>query len=236
MKIVTIHQPLYLPWLGLFHKLLVADEICLLDNVKFSFGDYVNRNTIRFENSRKHLSIPLKKESKYLPIKDIKPIDDSWKKKHLSSLRHSYSKSPYFYDYFPELESLIEDPRTTLLKDLNFKIIKFACKNLEINKPFYWSSELNLRYSGSEMINEIVTKLNGNRYFSGALGKDYINECHFPKIEIKYQDFKHPIYKQRGESFFSGLSFIDALFNLGPNVAGAIKYVNQIKWDEIVRR
>ena len=42
-KIVAIHQPNYLPWLGYFHKIAAADIFVFLDDVPFSKGSYINR-------------------------------------------------------------------------------------------------------------------------------------------------------------------------------------------------
>ena len=35
MKIVTIHQPEHLSYLGFYHKMTMADELIVLDNVQY---------------------------------------------------------------------------------------------------------------------------------------------------------------------------------------------------------
>ena len=42
---VTIHQPNYFPYPGLFHKLSLSDVFVILDDVQFQF-DITNRNKI----------------------------------------------------------------------------------------------------------------------------------------------------------------------------------------------
>ena len=42
---VTIHQPNYFPYPGLFHKLSLSDVFVVMDDVKFQF-DITNRNKI----------------------------------------------------------------------------------------------------------------------------------------------------------------------------------------------
>ena len=44
MKIVSIHQPGYLPWLGFFKKIESADIFVFLDDVQYSRGKWENRN------------------------------------------------------------------------------------------------------------------------------------------------------------------------------------------------
>lgn len=40
--IVAIHQPNFLPWLGYFYKMLMADIFVFLDCVPFSKGGYTD--------------------------------------------------------------------------------------------------------------------------------------------------------------------------------------------------
>ena len=48
--IVTTHQPIFLPWPGLFFKAMKADCIVLLDDVQFPQGrGWVNRNRLKNE-------------------------------------------------------------------------------------------------------------------------------------------------------------------------------------------
>ncbi len=64
---------------------------------------------------------------------------------------------------------------------------------------------------------EIVEALGGDVYLSGAKGRDYLDVSLFEKkgIRVKFQEFKHPVYKQRYEGFVPNMAAIDALFNVG---------------------
>jgi hypothetical protein len=42
IRIVTGHQPVYLPWLGLFHKISLADVFVLMDDVQYLVRDWNN--------------------------------------------------------------------------------------------------------------------------------------------------------------------------------------------------
>lgn len=44
--ILTAYQPMYLPWLGLFHKMALADAFCYFDDVEYQEKDWNNRNRI----------------------------------------------------------------------------------------------------------------------------------------------------------------------------------------------
>ena len=45
--ILTAHQPVYLPWLGLFHKIALADLFISFDQVQYQPKDWNNRNKIK---------------------------------------------------------------------------------------------------------------------------------------------------------------------------------------------
>ena len=45
--ILTAHQPVYLPWLGLFHKIALADLFVSFDQVQYLPKDWNNRNKIK---------------------------------------------------------------------------------------------------------------------------------------------------------------------------------------------
>ncbi len=40
-KVVTIHQPNYLPWIGLFSKVARAEELIIYDTARYSRGSFV---------------------------------------------------------------------------------------------------------------------------------------------------------------------------------------------------
>ena len=63
--IVSGHQPVYLPWLGLFHKLYLCDKFVFMDTVQYLDGDWNNRNKIRMPNGSLMLTVPIdRKKSK----------------------------------------------------------------------------------------------------------------------------------------------------------------------------
>jgi hypothetical protein len=55
-------------------------------------------------------------------------------------------------------------------------------------------------------------------YISGPFGRDYLDEEKFAAagIDIRYQDYEHPVYPQLYPGFEPYMSGIDLLFNHGP--------------------
>lgn len=70
--VLTAQQPVYLPWLGLFHKIAISDAYCYLDTVQYQIQDFNNRSRIKTANGPILLTVPVKAKG-YLDktIKDI---------------------------------------------------------------------------------------------------------------------------------------------------------------------
>ena len=77
-----------------------------------------------------------------------------------------------------------------------------------------------------DRILKICKKLNADKYISGTswapkhLDKE---EFHSENIEIEYQNFVDPIYRQSHLPFMSKLSTIDLLFNEGEKAKDILK-------------
>jgi hypothetical protein len=69
-----------------------------------------------------------------------------------------------------------------------------------------------------DMVLDILKETEATVYLSGTGAKSYQKNDSFSSqgIELKYQEFIPPVYKQfKNSSFSSGLAYIDILFNLG---------------------
>jgi len=95
--VLTAHQPVYLPWLGLLHKIALADLFCFFDIVQYQRKDFNNRNKINTSNGPIWLTVPVKSSGRLNSvINDIEIIDNDWKKNHLLSIELNYKKTKYF--------------------------------------------------------------------------------------------------------------------------------------------
>lgn len=218
--IITIHQPEHLIWLGLVDKISRADTFVVLDTVQFRKNYFQNRNKIRTQNGWTWLTVPIKKHPLKTKISDIEiSYNQDWTERYLTLIRTNYNKSKYFAKYFPKLEQIILK-KHKYLSDLNLELIKFILKHFNMKTKIIKASELKLpeTKSGSETVLEICKALSAEVYLSGISGKDYLDLSAFKssKIEVIFQDFHYPIYKQPTEPFISGMSSIDLLFNYGP--------------------
>ena len=227
-KIISIHQPAYIAWLGYFHKIYYADKFVIHDAVQFSKKSTIKRTSIRKLNTNesKYLIIPSQKHSDYCLINEMKTNETTdWRSKHIRDIEANYIKAPYFKEIFPLITSLFESTRnTSSILDITSKFTFGILEILEIKREIYYSSQL-LTQKDSKSAHDKNMKLceilNGSVYFSGIGAKDYQDGLALPNdINLIYQNFWEYIEENpyvEKSNFVNGLSILDALFFIGPS-------------------
>lgn len=229
--IYSVHQPQYLPWLGFFDKIDKSDCFVFLDDVQYKHREYQNRNKIRTKDGWMWLTVPVV-SSRGVKINSVE-IDASrkWQENHLKSLKAWYSKTDFFsghLDFFKDVYS----KKWGRLCELNVVIIQYLIGVLGIKKKIYFESQLSAGGEKTDRIINIGKKLGAKVYLSGAGGKDYLEDNKFVDagIELAYQDFHHPVYRQQfmaqEKDFVPFLSVVDLLFNEGNRSLEIIKEKN----------
>jgi len=215
-KVVAIHQPNYLPWIGFFYKMSRCDTFVLLDNVRHSKSSFTHRNKINNNGKELLLTIPLKnKESLINELRILDPKDTL--RKHWSAIKTNYTKSKHWGFLYADLERIYQTKYERLI-DLNSDIIFLVKSKLEINTQILFASELGeIPGTGNERNLNICKALNATVYLSGNGAKSYNDEASYEKnnILLRYYDFVHPVYPQVGATFVPNLSIVDYLFNCG---------------------
>ena len=224
MKVVAIHQPEYLPWLGFFKKMMNVELFVFLDDVQFRKKGWQNRNRIRINDGTTLLSIPVHTHS-YPKINEV-TIDNekNWSIRHKKSILYNYAKAPYFDEIKDFIESIFEK-KFQYLVDLNTEIIKFIMNELEIKSKIVFSSELEISKKGSDRVLDICKAVDADHYITGTFWAESnlrVEEFKKSNIDVEFQKFQHPIYKQIHGEFIPEMSIIDLLFNEGRKEAKKI--------------
>ena len=216
---ITIHQPEHMPWLGFFHKINMADLYVVLDNVQYRRRYFQNRNKVRTRDGWQWVTVPLQKEDRdELLIKNamISKDEAGWKDENLKRIYHSYCKAPYFKSYWDAFKNVYSRDYSRL-EEMNMALISLLMTKFGINKKILFSSEMDVGGEKGDLILDICKKLKAATYISGISGKEYLDSKKFAEagIEVIFQEFHHPIYKQLYEPFIPCISSVDLLFNYG---------------------
>ncbi|MFC1709842.1 WbqC family protein [Candidatus Omnitrophota bacterium] len=216
--ILTAHQPVYLPWLGLFHKIALADTFVSFNQVQYLPKEWNNRNMIKTVTGNAWLTVPvLKKGHREKTISEIQINNDiPWQRKHWKSIYLNYKKASYFMKYADFFEEVYKK-EWSKLSDLNDYMLKHFLKILGIKVGFTNAANFDFQGKKSDLVLDMCKKLRADVYIFGSLGRDYANVDTFRKedINVLFQEFKHPIYPQLHGKFISHLSIVDLLFNCG---------------------
>lgn len=216
--IVAIHQPNYLPWLGYFHKIGLADTFIFLDDAQFSKNSYINRVQVMAPDGPKWLTVPV---SVHLgdPIDAVKPARSDWRRAHLDSLRSYYRRAPAFDEVWPGLEAAYGDLPEGDLAASNRALVVRVAEALGLDCRFVDASALGAAGRGGDdrLVRLVAAVAPGGTYLSGKGGAKYQDPEKFAAagLGFRYAGFEHPVYDQGGDAFTPGLSVVDAAFRLG---------------------
>lgn len=217
-RTIVILQPGYLPWLGFFEQMYQSDVFVFYDDVQFDKNGWRNRNRIKTSQGWQWLSVPMHLSGQNQPLINEALIDNrqTWQRKHLTALKINYSKAPYFDRYFGDFEEIYNQEWDRIL-NLDVALIQCLMKQLALNRPLYFSSELGIIGEQTERLVAICQHFKAGRFYEGTAGKNYIDASQFEKagIILDYQDYQHPVYKQLYGDFEPYMSVVDLLFNHG---------------------
>lgn len=220
--VLTAHQPSYLPWLGLLHKISLADMYVIYDDVQYKPKHTDNRNRIKTTNGVQWLTVPCYHKDHFnMRICDVQIIDGNWRRKHWRALELAYHKAPYWADHAEYFQSVYERPWRKLV-DLNEEILSYLMRVFGISPSMgiYHGSIMRLKGTRADRVLYMCKRLCADVYIFGANGRKYLTEDDTAAfaaagVRVVFQDYRHPGYIQLHGPFVSHLSAIDLLFNEG---------------------
>lgn len=223
-RVVTAHQPNFMPWAGYFYKMVYSDYFIILDEVQFTKGGYTNRVKIRQGDKTTWLTVPVSVPGLHASIKDVNISTATFARKHINTLRQTYARTPYLTPVLKIVSDAYDADYERLL-DLNIHLLNSIVEYTGIECQFVMQSDLITEGHSNEMLASLASQLSATVYVAGQGARAYTEGheylYHNRGLDVAYHDFSMPEYEQVQGKFVGGCSMIDALFNLGPN-AGQI--------------
>jgi hypothetical protein len=220
---LSIHQPDFWPWAGLFNKIACSDKFVVFDCVQAPRGkSWLTRNRILLNGNPLWLTLPILRSANQ-KINEVKINREvNYKTKHLGTIKQAYARAEYFKEIFAFVENLYAEDYENA-SSFSLQIIKAICVKLKIDTEFIGVSEIISdnelsRLSGNSLILEICKKGGANDYLSGVGCLDFIQPDKFKEVGIsfKFQKLLHLEYRQQIATVFQpNMSVLDILFNLG---------------------
>lgn len=218
---IAITQPTYLPWLGYFDLIDQVDAFVVLDSVQFEKQSWQQRNRIKTPTGLQWLTVPVAFRGLLgQKILEVEIRDTEFWRKHLRGIEVNYGRAPFFEDYFAQVSSILRECRPgTRLADLNVQLLNWFMKVFGIGTSLVFASSLGQEGKRTELLANICRKLCANEYVSPLGSAVYLLEelicfrdC---GVQVVFQNYKHPEYRQLFPPFLSHASALDLLFNEG---------------------
>ena len=121
MKNLAIMQPYLFPYIGYFQLIQAVDQFIVYDNIKYTKKGWINRNRFLQNGRDVVFSVPIKKDSDLLHVRDREISADFKKEKLLNQIRESYRRSPYFEKAFALVEKIVLENEINLFNLGDYK-------------------------------------------------------------------------------------------------------------------
>lgn len=216
--ILTAHQPAYLPWCGLIDKIAQADRFVIFDVCPMESSGFENRNRILGTVGEQWLTVPVRR-GRNTPLSEVEVLNCAvWRRKHWRSIELAYQRAPYWNLYADGLAVFYQHTYTKLV-DMTHDMLLWFMEMLGLEQPVIRASSLKLEGAKSDLVLSMCKAMGATEYIFGALGRTYADVPSFEAagIRVRFQDYKHPTYRQMHRGFIPNLSVLDLMMNVGPD-------------------
>ena len=213
---VAIMQPYFCPYLGYFKLISSVDKFVLYDNIQYTKKGWINRNRILVNGEPHRFTIPIKKDSSLIDIRDRELAEESLHEIDaiLKVISNTYRRAPNFGNVFPLIEALFLHSEKNLFRFIHHTIIEL-CSYMDIKTEVIISSSLKIDHSlsSSHKVLAICKHLNAKTYLNLPNGKQLYQLDKFKEegIDLAFQSNNYLMYSQFSEEFVPCLSIIDTI-------------------------
>jgi len=220
----AIMQPYFLPYIGYWQMINAVDTFVVYDNIEYTKKGWFNRNRILVNGHDQLFTIPIKKDSDYLPVNQRFLGDNSSDEiaRTLRVIQTNYKKAPQYTVAYPVIETCFLFPEKNLFA-YSLHSIKLICEYLGIDTNIVVSSTVDIDHSlkAEKKVLAICKAENTETYINAIGGMELYDKEEFKSNDIELQFIKsNPIeYKQFNDAFVPWLSIIDVMmFNDKPAI------------------
>jgi hypothetical protein len=217
-RTLVVSQPMFLPWVGLFEQVRLADVFIHYDDVQLPQGrSFMSRVQLKSANGVSWLTVPIDHTKSGKLLNEVVLLKaEEWRTKHLRTIRHAYAKRPYFDLMFELVENIYSQP-TDHLAEFNINAIEQIAQWLGLAPQFMRSSAMGVEGASTERLVDLCEAVNCDVYVTGHGALNYLNHQQFEDkgISVRYMDYRKVLYEQGHGEFTPFVSILDAIANCG---------------------
>jgi hypothetical protein len=178
---IAIMQPYFFPYIGYFQLIRAVNKFVILDDVNYITRGWINRNRILLHGKDHLFTIPLKKASQNKKINELEICGG--KDNFLLTIKHAYSKAPYYDEVFPLIKNIFDRMHDNgNLAGIAENSVRAVAGYLQLNCRFATSSEdflLLNNLKGEKRIIAICREMGAKVYVNPAGIKGFYDKENF---------------------------------------------------------
>lgn len=211
---VGIMQPYFLPYIGYFQLIAAVDVFVVYDNIKYTKKGWINRNRLLLNGADAVFSLPLKKDSDALDVRERALADDFQRQKLVNQFAGAYRGAPYFQPGMDLLRRIVLHPDSNLFGYLHASILA-VCEYLDVRTRIEVSSHVAADHAakGEDRVLSICHALGATAYINTIGGLELYSRDRFAHegIALNFIRARPFEYRQAGAPFVPWLSIIDVI-------------------------
>lgn len=215
---VGIMQPYFFPYLGYWQLMNSVERYLIYDNIQFTKNSWIRRNRILVNGSDKLFTLPLKKDSDYLDVRDRVLADDfsDFQEKFLKQIQLSYKKAPFIDAVYPVIEEIVRYEDINLFNYI-YHSVESIRNYLGICSELIISSTVTIDESlkGKDKVLALCKCLEATEYYNSVNGiplyEPHRQEFEDAGIRLRFPKMREITYPQFGNEFVPNLSIIDVM-------------------------
>jgi len=216
---LSIMQPYFLPYIGYFQLIAASDAFIVYDNIKYTKKGWINRNRMLRDGEPVTFSLPLKKDSDSLDVRERELTADFEPEKLLNQFKSAYRKAPHFTGTWPVIEEILRHEDRNLFRFLHHSIVRI-CSHLGITTEIRTSSDIGIDHSlkNQEKVLALCGAAGADLYINPIGGMQLYQRGEFRAngVDLRFLRPKELIYPQFRESFVPWLSILDVMMFYDP--------------------
>jgi len=226
---VGIMQPYFMPYMGYFQLMNVVDTFVVYDDIQYTKKGWINRNRFLVNGKDDFFSLPLKKDSDFLDIRD-RQLSDSYQQdceKLLRRIEQAYRKAPFFREVYPAVSECFTYHDHNLFQFILHSIMRVK-QLLGIETTITISSDLGIdrNLKGKDRVIATCIKLGSDHYINPIGGLKLYDKSEFLQkgIQLDFIKTMDITYRQFNHDHVPFLSIIDVMmFNSQAAIKGMLQ-------------
>lgn len=217
---VAIMQPYFLPYIGYWQLMHHVDIFVVYDDIEYTKKGWISRNRFLLNGKPEIFSLPLKKGSDFLDVRERKLSEtfSAEKVRLINRLEAAYRNAANFKEGKSLLDDIFASVDTNLFRFI-YQSIEQVRSRLGMTNLLIVSSAIGIprQMNGQTRVIATCKALGGTDYINPIGGVDLYSEQAFSAegIRLHFQRVRPLEYQQFEYEFVPNLSILDSIMLLG---------------------